>query len=76
MKHLDRSIFLTPHLWSWYRRLFLFQPEACGRSSGLASDFHQGGKECVQKLVGGVMYYNPRKPKYKRGMLMGGSAKD
>ena len=43
MKRLDRSIFLTPHLWSWYRRLFLFLPEACGRSSNRLKPKYERG---------------------------------
>ena len=76
MKRLDRPIFLTPRPWLWYRCLFLLQPEACGRSSGLASECHLGSLRGVHKnWLRGVMDYDRRKPKYERGMLRGGSEK-
>ena len=76
MKRLDRSISLTPCPWSWYRCLFLLQPEACGRSSGLASECHLGRRGVGRNWSRGVMDDNRRKPKYERGMLRGGSATD
>ena len=75
MKRHDRSIFLTPRL-SWYRCRFLLQPEACGRSSGLASECHLGRRGVSRNWSRGVMDYNRRKPKYERGMLTGRNAKD
>ena len=69
MKRLDRSIFLTPRPWLWYRCVFRLQPEAGGRSSGLESECHLGRRGVCRNWSMGVDY-NRRKPKYKRGMLM------
>ena len=71
LKRLDRSIFLTPCPWSWYRCLFLPQPEACRRSSGLASECHLGRRGVCRNWSRGVMDHNRHKPKYEHGILTG-----